>query len=404
MDPTYPLVPVVSLVSAFLVLLSLLSLSMRQSWNTGVWMLGVWLFLAGIINGVDTIVWADNVRDVAPVWCDIATHINVAAAIGIPACSLVITHRLYKIIHQRKLEASTRREVLCSYLFDFGIGFGFPLFLMSLYYIIQTTRYEIIEEYGCASTEVLSGFSYMIYDAWSIVLPLISALVYTPRILWYFFRHARETNAFLSTNASINRHRYLYIMIIGCIDIVTALPFGILKTSQIISLEKVYHDFPFWPGWDETHDGPPVIVQLAVNWRAGPGAFDVQSNKWKASPIAISFFLLFGLTREARGTYKRMFWAVVRPLGWKPTEPAAPELASMAFVSAGETPTRVSLSLMSSVVLDVDIEAFPREGRNPHDKIPSVSTIVEEEPEKGNHRPYGRGKLEESSVKVSENV
>ena len=74
MDPTYPLIPVLNLLGAALSLLTLFT-SVQKSWNAGIIMLCAWLFLACVIVGIETIVWADNANDYAPVWCDICKYV-----------------------------------------------------------------------------------------------------------------------------------------------------------------------------------------------------------------------------------------------------------------------------------------------------------------------------------------
>jgi pheromone a factor receptor len=61
--------PIVSFLCATLVLVPL-----PWHWRAGtVPTLSIvfWLFLVNIINGVNSIIWADNVTIIAPVWCDI---------------------------------------------------------------------------------------------------------------------------------------------------------------------------------------------------------------------------------------------------------------------------------------------------------------------------------------------
>ena len=70
MDPTFPLVPVVNFVGCFLVFVTFVTMRSRP-WNTGVCMFGIWIFLIGLETGVNTTVYANNVKDVAPIWCDI---------------------------------------------------------------------------------------------------------------------------------------------------------------------------------------------------------------------------------------------------------------------------------------------------------------------------------------------
>lgn len=89
MDPTYPLAPIANFVACVLVLLPLFSTSIRSgSWNVAVTLFVLWTVLASIIQGVNAIIWSDNVDDVAPVWCDISKHSQTTAALCIQSLTL----------------------------------------------------------------------------------------------------------------------------------------------------------------------------------------------------------------------------------------------------------------------------------------------------------------------------
>lgn len=70
MDPTYPLVPIANFIACILVLVSL-SKSMFQSWNVGACSFAIWTAIMSFITAVDSIIWADTIQILAPVWCDI---------------------------------------------------------------------------------------------------------------------------------------------------------------------------------------------------------------------------------------------------------------------------------------------------------------------------------------------
>lgn len=77
MDSTYPLVPVANFLACVLVLASL-SKSMFQTWNVGVCSFAFWIIITGFTMAVNAIVWADNVKNSAPVWCDIGEYSGVS--------------------------------------------------------------------------------------------------------------------------------------------------------------------------------------------------------------------------------------------------------------------------------------------------------------------------------------
>lgn len=73
MDPTYPLAPIANFLGCILVLLPLFCTSIRSgSWNIAVISFTLWIAIECVTTGVNAIVWSDNVRNVAPVWCDLS--------------------------------------------------------------------------------------------------------------------------------------------------------------------------------------------------------------------------------------------------------------------------------------------------------------------------------------------
>lgn len=115
MEPTYPLAPIANLIACALVVIPLFRMA-NAPWNTGVYAFALYLVLQSLSTGVNTIVWSRDAVNRAPVWCDICTmfsiaagglsitenlteasHLQVLVSTGIPACSFVITRRLYKI-------------------------------------------------------------------------------------------------------------------------------------------------------------------------------------------------------------------------------------------------------------------------------------------------------------------
>lgn len=70
MDPTYPLVPIANFIGCVLSLIPLLHMDTRF-WNTGVYVFVLWSFLSCFPVAINTVVWSNDVKDRAPVWCDI---------------------------------------------------------------------------------------------------------------------------------------------------------------------------------------------------------------------------------------------------------------------------------------------------------------------------------------------
>ena len=77
MDPTFPLVPIANFIACLLVLLSIPKNAL-QIWNVGVWTLAIVVFLTSLSVAVNTIIWSNNVEDVAPLWCDIGEYYYIS--------------------------------------------------------------------------------------------------------------------------------------------------------------------------------------------------------------------------------------------------------------------------------------------------------------------------------------
>lgn len=146
-----------------------------------------------------------------------ASHFVIGFNVAIPACSLVITRRISQITRLRSIiekrqvrlfllvlmvntthiEVQRQREDII----DIVICIGIPIFLMTdcryfpvatsylnllkvhailsaTDYIVQCSRYQILEEYGCAESSIASGVEIMLQELWFVGLPLIAVLFY----------------------------------------------------------------------------------------------------------------------------------------------------------------------------------------------------------------------------------
>ena len=74
-DPSYPLLPIASVLAAAMLLLVLLTASVRQQWNFGVALLCFWLLLQNATGAVNTVLWSDNADVRLYVYCDIGAYL-----------------------------------------------------------------------------------------------------------------------------------------------------------------------------------------------------------------------------------------------------------------------------------------------------------------------------------------
>ncbi|KZV63668.1 fungal pheromone STE3G-protein-coupled receptor [Peniophora sp. CONT] len=301
-EPTYPLVPIMNILAAVLISLSFLTSNLRGPYNRGVVMLKGWV-LVGLINtSAQTILWHNSTRVFAPVFCDISSHLAFGYSIGIPACSLIITRRLWHMLAgDMPLDGSRiRREALIDYL----LALGAPALYMATYYIVQGARFTIWEDYGCNTGAYRSGVAILLLDIWPLLFPVASVVLYCWRICLYFCRHWRTVTEALSGPTGLDRTRYVRILALSLIDILISLPIGII----LLSINIRGQAFPFWPGWAAVHHNWQPVLVSAQEWQSDPIArFSIYWNEWLNVVYALVISVLLGAVGDMKRSYRTVF-------------------------------------------------------------------------------------------------
>jgi len=320
MDSTYPLVPIANFLACILVLASV-SKHMFRSWNVGACSLAIWVASQGFIIAVNSIIWSNNVDNVAPVWCDITTHLGVGSNVAIPAASLVIVRRLSMMIPGHQHNLVLVRERGSGLLFDLFICLGTPVIAMTSIYIVQSNRFTIIEEFGCVDELENAGLSILIADSLGIIFPLLSLTLYSPILIRKYFKHRRELDEIIASNSYLlDRGSFFKILALGLFDILITLPAGIF---DLVTNSLDGNLLTFWPGWRSTHaDFSTIPTATSHEWKSAGFATisSIRFSQWNNPLVATVFFALFGLTRKNRLWYRNLFWKVLKPFGCRPRQ------------------------------------------------------------------------------------
>ncbi|KAE9396423.1 pheromone receptor [Gymnopus androsaceus JB14] len=311
-DPTFPLYPTFAFLGFILCLIPLPW--HWQAWNSGTCAFMIWVGVFCLILGTNSVIWADNAINIAPVWCDISSQIITAAGVGIPASTLCITRRLYRITSTQTVSI-TRDDKRRAIYEDVAIVLGLPILVLILHIIVQGHRFDIVEEYGCSPTTYNTLPAYFIFYMWPILIGLVS-FVYSSLTLRSFYMRRIQFSQLLSSNNAINPSRYLRLMSLALIDIMCTVPIGI----YLIYLELDGVGLQPWISWANTHfDFSHVVLVPSVIWRSDPSlVIGVQLNRWVPVACAFIFFALFGFAEEAQKNYRRAFWFFARRLGFRP--------------------------------------------------------------------------------------
>jgi len=302
-DPTYPLYPVTAFVGFVLALIPLPW--HLQSWNSGTCYYMIWTALACLNEFINSVIWANTVLDVAPVWCDVSTRITIGVSVGIPAASLCINRRLYKIARMHAV-GTTKSEKRRAILIDSLICVLFPVICIALSYIVQGHRYNLFEILGCYPAIYNTIPAYPLVYMWPVAIGLVSA-VYCVLSLRSLLARQAQFREFISSTTGLTSSRYFRLMALAVTELLFTVPFGIY---QIYS-NSVGGVVP-WQGWSNAHyDFSRVDQYAAILWTSDPSlAVPLQLSRWIIPSCAFIFFAFFGFAEEARKRYYAIYSAI----------------------------------------------------------------------------------------------
>jgi pheromone a factor receptor len=295
-----------------------------EAWNTGTCLLILWTGTGSLIMSINAIIWDGNTVNWAPVWCDITTRLMIGVSVAIPAASLCINRRLYNIASIRSV-TFTKEDRRRAILIDLAIGVGIPVLVMTLQYIVQGHRFDIIEDVGCRPFTFNTPLAYPLVIFPPLVIGLISG-VYSVLIIRAFYIRSVEIKAVMSTNSSITFHRYFRLMALATVDLLITIPFSAFIIYANLKFGKVAP----WISWDRTHSGFSRIPQIPARfWRNDPVAqFAMEFSRWSVVACGFAFFMFFGFADEAIKNYRRAYARLASRLGTKVTSTSTGSLGT----------------------------------------------------------------------------
>ncbi|VDB88615.1 unnamed protein product [Peniophora sp. CBMAI 1063] len=373
MVPGYPIIPVTAFVSSALLLLVLISSAERRSWNFGLTVLCVCVFVENFCGAIETVMWKDNADVKLYTFCDFISRWQMFTGVVKPACTLVITRKLHKVASMEGLR-STDGQKRFDLWFDLTILLFIPAIIAGpIYYVVQGVRFVVIEGYGCTNNLDGSFLAIILIQLCRLFFPLYSISVYCPRIFWTFYKHNKSVNRFLNTNGHVSRSRFFRVLAIGSLDIFITLPQGILVTvdmciSVALGPRKEGSGSRWYGGWEGVHSRwEPYSVSLQELWASRFSTYTVNYSAWTSIVLAFALFALFGLTKAARASYWRIVCAIARVTGYDLAQRVTerPMLSSMAFGRRTQRTQTGGIGTQVTVIVDVasavrrDAEAGP---------------------------------------------
>ncbi|RXW17912.1 hypothetical protein EST38_g7942 [Candolleomyces aberdarensis] len=290
----HPELPFFAFLSAVLVLIPLPW--HWQARNVATLSMIFWLFVVSLIYGINTIVWRGHARDVAPVYCDIATKIVLGGSYGLPFATLCIAKHLEMVSSSRTVSytiADRKRRMIL----DAILCFFCPMIFMALHYVVQGHRYDIIQNLGCTASIYISIPA--IFIIW--FPPLLSlALHHFVQRRLIFAAHLQNSKSGLTTN------RYLRLIAMA----ITTMFWGTSIHTYIFYVNVAPGLRPY-TSWADVHFGfsrvDKFLLLIFPNWFVN--AFLLAW--WSVPASGIIFFLFFGFGEEAMKEYRKV-WAWIK--------------------------------------------------------------------------------------------
>jgi len=282
-----------------------------EAWNTGTCMYMFWGGLGSLNYFINSVVWNNTARNLAPVWCDISVRIILAAAIGIPAASLCINRRLYQIASVKTVTI-TKRQKRRSIMVDLAIGMGVPILSLPLAYISQGHRFNIVEQVGPTPATYNTPAAFALIYSLPLIIGLLSAF-YCSRTIITFYKRRVQFKELLSGNDNLSANRYFRLMGLASIDLLCTIPLSIY-----LLITNAKHSSVPWISWENVHSNfSRVVLYPAIIWKNDPSSARlIELDRWLTISCCYVFFAFFGFADEARKNYRSAFASVAKKFGY----------------------------------------------------------------------------------------
>ncbi|KAJ7243441.1 putative fungal pheromone GPCR, STE3-type [Mycena rebaudengoi] len=255
-----------------------------------------WLFLSNIMLGVNAIIWADNIRIVAKVWCDITTKFQVGATMALPMCCLCLCIHLERIASVRQVRTTPEQKRRRMY-FDLAMCWGVPAISMALHYIVQGHRFDIVQDFGCRPATYISVAAICLVWVPQLIAVLLT-LLFAGAALFHFFQRRLTFARHLQDSSALTPSRYFRLMAMAIVQMVWAT--FVTGTNMWLSCRDGLRP---WISWADVHSNFGRVA-------AFPRVFIPQEQWawtyfifWTVPLTALMFFAFFasGTTRFGKG-------------------------------------------------------------------------------------------------------
>ncbi|KDR78095.1 hypothetical protein GALMADRAFT_32651, partial [Galerina marginata CBS 339.88] len=290
--------PIVSFISAALTLAPL-----PWHWRAGTVptiSIALWLCISNIINGVNSIIWAGNVRIIASVWCDIATKVIMGANVALATSIFCLCIHLERVSSVRQASTDHIQKRRRQY-FDLLLCFGVPVIYMALHYVVQGHRFDIVEDFGCRATTYVSVAS--VFLIW--VPPLffsLGACILSGLAFRNFWQRRITFARHLQGNSALTPSRYFRLMAMSLVQMFWGL--AVIAFNMWFTMRGGLRP---WISWEDVHSNFSRIGVFPTLF-IPPQALLFTYMLWWTLPISsFLFFAFFSFGQDAMKEYRACY-------------------------------------------------------------------------------------------------
>ncbi|KAB5588026.1 Pheromone B beta 1 receptor [Ceratobasidium theobromae] len=335
----------IPIVSFICVILALIPLPLHwRTRNVATLSLIFWLVLGNIVRGINSVIWSGTTAVKYKVWCDISIRLLIGVNFAVPASVFCICRFLAQVACPRdcNLVASNKRRRM---IFDLVMCVGLPMVFMALYYVVQTNRFSILEDFGCEAPVHMSVLGLFIMYLPSVLVSL-AALVYAGIALrWFIYRRAQFQAVLQSTNSGLTTNHYVRFITLS-----TTQMFYTAALSTFTFITHIKCGLKPYLSWNSVHTNFQHIEQIPRDLPPLP-FWMTYFLAWSIAPMSsVLFFIFFGFGREAKLEYIRFFRWVFRI---KPEPVSIPSASESGM--RGANPITVSFGMSPIITKHTEI-------------------------------------------------
>ncbi|BEJ13867.1 hypothetical protein CspHIS471_0310410 [Cutaneotrichosporon sp. HIS471] len=264
-----------------------------------------WLWLTHFVTLVNTLVWADNFVDSAPIWSDISARVLMLLLYTVPLCSLAQMRRLASVASPKRNLVLDQPRKRYRYVEELFLCVVCPLIMLPVNYTVQGHRYDIAETWGPMIPSVSTWPTLAIRFILPTLIACASLFYAALSIRWFFVRRAQFRS--ILSGSGLTTGVYLRLLGLAVTDSILLM----FATVFNILFLLVGHPGELQPtaSWDHIHSNFGLVSQFPEEFFNGATTLDVPF--YLSVLYAMSVFAFFSFGEDAVGQYLKA-WRFVK--------------------------------------------------------------------------------------------